>query len=163
MSAQAELRPPRPCGTPTSLLVGAIAMGLAVLVSAGHARADGAAVVPPAHDTAATNTAARFGYGFAIGYGTGIAPRSKQKGRDVADVQTLAIQPVLVDLIVRQRARSAADAAALAGVIAGRSASAELASANGATLVTWTRDGAEVTVVVDVAGHRARARATDAP
>ena len=75
----------------------------------------------------------------------------------------LAIQPVLVDLIVRQRARSAADAAALAGVIAGRSASAELASANGATLVTWTRDGAEVTVVVDVAGHRARARATDAP
>lgn len=75
----------------------------------------------------------------------------------------VAVTPVLVGLVHRQRAQAAADAAALAGVVAGRSAAAELAAANGGELVWWSEIGDEVTVVVDVEGHRARARATDAP
>lgn len=76
---------------------------------------------------------------------------------------TVALVPVLVGLVHRQQAQSAADAAALAGVNGGRSASAALASANDAALVSWSRDGDEVTVTVVVADHRATARATDAP
>lgn len=75
----------------------------------------------------------------------------------------VAITPVLTGLVHRQRAQAAADAAALAGVVGGRSEAAELAGANGGTLVGWSERGDEVTVVVDVAGQRARARATDAP
>jgi hypothetical protein len=37
----------------------------------------------------------RLGYGLALGYGYGVAPREKQRGRDVQDVQTLAIEPYL--------------------------------------------------------------------
>ena len=36
-----------------------------------------------------------IGYGLALGYGYGVAPREKQRGRDVQDVQTLAIEPYL--------------------------------------------------------------------
>jgi Flp pilus assembly protein TadG len=63
----------------------------------------------------------------------------------------------------RERAQTAADAAALAGVTGGRSASADLAVANGATLVSFERDGSTVTVIVRVGDVRARARATDGP
>ncbi len=37
----------------------------------------------------------RIGYGLAIGYGYGVAPRDGQKGRDVQDVRTLAIEPTV--------------------------------------------------------------------
>lgn len=76
---------------------------------------------------------------------------------------TLALQPVLVALIDRARAEHAADAAALAGVTGGESASSELASANDATLVAWSRSGLEVTVTVQVGDQQATARATNEP
>ena len=57
-----------------------------------------------------------------------------------------AIVPVLDDLADRQRAASAADAAALAGVTGGFESSVSLASANGATLVSWSQEGRRVTV-----------------
>lgn len=76
---------------------------------------------------------------------------------------TSALLPVLVDVAHHQQAQSAADAAALAGVRGGRAAAAELAVANGASLVSWQQAGRQVTVVVVVAGQRATARATDEP
>jgi Flp pilus assembly protein TadG len=76
---------------------------------------------------------------------------------------TLGLVPVLVGLVHRQQAQSAADAAALAGVTGGRAASADLAAANDAALVSWSRDGYEVTVTVRVDDHEATARATDEP
>ncbi|HSJ91373.1 MAG TPA: pilus assembly protein TadG-related protein [Ilumatobacter sp.] len=75
----------------------------------------------------------------------------------------LAVEPVLEGLVDRQRARAAADAAALAGVTSGRAGAAGLAAANGGVLVSWSEYGDEVTVVVEVDGQRATARATDAP
>ncbi len=74
-----------------------------------------------------------------------------------------ALVPVLVDLTHREQARSAADAAALAGVTGGRSAAAAIASANDAELVTWSSNGRHVTVGVRVGGQVVNARATDAP
>lgn len=76
---------------------------------------------------------------------------------------TLALVPFLVDLVQRQQAQSAADAAALAGVTGGRGGSAAMASANDATLVSWSRAGRAVTVTVTVDGQLATARATDEP
>jgi hypothetical protein len=76
---------------------------------------------------------------------------------------TLAIVPVLGELIDRQHAQSAADAAALAGVAGGRSGSASLADANGAELVAFSRSGRRVTVSVRVGGQVVSARATDEP
>lgn len=76
---------------------------------------------------------------------------------------TLGLSPVLVDLIDRQRAQSAADAAALAGVSGGRAASWSIAAANDAMLVEWSRDGQQVSVRVEVGDQRASARATDEP
>jgi predicted MarR family transcription regulator len=76
---------------------------------------------------------------------------------------TLALVPFLTDLVHRQQAQSAADAAALAGVTGGRAASASLAAANDGALVSWTRDGRAVTVTVAVGDQRATARATDEP
>jgi len=35
----------------------------------------------------------RLGYGIAAGWGYGIAPRSRQVGRDVAEVQTITLEP----------------------------------------------------------------------
>lgn len=84
-------------------------------------------------------------------------------GTAISAAVMLATVPVLGELIDRQRARAAADAAALAGVVDGEAAAADLAAANGGVLVGWAEAGDEVTVVVDVGGQRARARATDAP
>jgi hypothetical protein len=58
------------------------------------------------------------------------------------------------------RARSAADAAALAGVVGDRPAAAAIAVANGATLVAWARDGPDVVVTVRVGSVTATARGT---
>ena len=74
-----------------------------------------------------------------------------------------AIVPVLADLADRQRAASAADAAALAGLTGGFESSVSLASANGATLVSWSQEGRRVTVRVRVGEQPAIARATDEP
>lgn len=74
-----------------------------------------------------------------------------------------ALVPLLDGLIDRQHAQAAADAAALAGVEGGRSAAVSIAAANGAVLVSWRTRGDEVTVVVQIDGQRASARATDAP
>lgn len=84
-------------------------------------------------------------------------------GVAVTSVVVSATVPLLVDLRDRQRAVAAADAAALAGVIDGRSAAATVAAANGGTLVGWSETGHDVTVVVTVGSERATARATDAP
>lgn len=66
-------------------------------------------------------------------------------------------------LVDRGRAQTAADAAALAGTVGGRSAAHRLAGDNGADLVSYAEIGDVVTVVVDVDGERATARATDGP
>lgn len=84
-------------------------------------------------------------------------------GLAVTAAVLMAITPLLTGLVQRQRAQAAADAAALAGVVGGRPAAADLARANGAVLVAWSEVGDEVTVTVEVADQRARARATDAP
>lgn len=66
-------------------------------------------------------------------------------------------------MVARQRARAAADAAALAATSTGRAGALRLASANGARLVAFVEHGDEVTVTVEVRGERATARATDGP
>lgn len=78
-------------------------------------------------------------------------------------VVVMALVPRLVALRAAQRARTAADAAALAGVLEGRAAASTIAAANGAVLVSWSVDGDEVFVTVEIDGRRATARATDAP
>lgn len=57
------------------------------------------------------------------------------------------------------RARSAADAAALAGAAEGEDAARRLASDNGASLESYSVEGAEVQVEVRLGRARARARA----
>lgn len=59
----------------------------------------------------------------------------------------------------RARAQTAADAAALAGVVEGREAAEELAAANGAELLEFRREGAEVVVRVRLGRSLASARA----
>ena len=75
----------------------------------------------------------------------------------------VALVPWGSGLVAHERARTAADAAALAGVTGGRGAAATMAAANGGVLVSWARDGSEVTVTVRVGDHRALARATNGP
>jgi hypothetical protein len=62
-------------------------------------------------------------------------------------------------VVARAEAQTAADAAALAGAVHGRAAADGLAAANGGRLLSWTTAGAEVEVVAEVRGERARARA----
>lgn len=84
-------------------------------------------------------------------------------GLAITGATTIALVPVLADLIDHQRAQSAADAVALAGVNGGRSSSNAFAAANEAELVGWRRDGRTVTVEVRVGDQTAIARATDEP
>src|SRR5262245_4250399 len=58
------------------------------------------------------------------------------------------------------RARSAADAAALAGATGGRAAAVGLAAANGGFVVAWQGDGSDVVVTVRIGRATATARAT---
>lgn len=60
------------------------------------------------------------------------------------------------------RARTAADAAALAGVSGGPGAAARLADANDAAVVAFARSGETVTVTVRVGDVEATARASSA-
>lgn len=62
-------------------------------------------------------------------------------------------------VVARAEAQTAADAAALAGAMHGRSAADRLAAANGGRLLSWTAAGTEVDVVAEVRGEHARARA----
>ncbi|MEP7046113.1 MAG: helicase/secretion neighborhood TadE-like protein [Ilumatobacteraceae bacterium] len=66
-------------------------------------------------------------------------------------------------LVDRGRAQTAADAAALAATSGGRDAASRLAGDNGAALISYLEEGDAVTVVVEVGGERATARATDGP
>lgn len=84
-------------------------------------------------------------------------------GLAVTAALTMALMPVLQDLTVRQEARSAADAAALAGVLGGSAAAYDVAGRNDAVLVSWSEQGDEVVVTVRVGDHTATARATDGP
>ena len=81
----------------------------------------------------------------------------------LAAVLTVAVGSLAGDVVDAARARTAADAAALTGVTAGRDGSSRLAAANGATIVAWSRAGSEVTVTVRVGGARATARASNGP
>jgi hypothetical protein len=58
------------------------------------------------------------------------------------------------------RARTAADAAALAGVSGGRDASVRLAGEHGGQLLSWSQSGAAAVVTVRVTVRVGRARAT---
>jgi nitrous oxide reductase accessory protein NosL len=68
-----------------------------------------------------------------------------------------------VRVIDRGRAQTAADAAALAAIDGGRSEAGRLAAHNGGRLVSYLESDGAITVVVDVGGQRATARATDGP
>lgn len=80
-------------------------------------------------------------------------------------VATLAVAHVGRLVVDAGRARSAADAAALAGVEGGRHASARLAGEHDAALVSWSSSGppeaTTVTVTVRVGWAQATAAATN--
>ena len=74
----------------------------------------------------------------------------------------LAVLVGELGVVAVERARATADAAALAAVTErgdGRTVAREFAAANGAQLVSFTRAGGEVLVVVRVGRARATARA----
>jgi hypothetical protein len=78
----------------------------------------------------------------------------------LAVVLTLAIARLAGDLIDAARARTAADAAALAAVRGGRPATASLAAEHDASVIGWSRHGRDVIVTVRVGHAVATARAT---
>jgi outer membrane lipoprotein SlyB len=81
----------------------------------------------------------------------------------IASLAVIAIGQFAGRIVERGRAQSAADAAALAGTTGGQPAAVRLAANNGAHLLSYRQRGDEVTVVVEVNGQRATARATDGP
>jgi hypothetical protein len=74
-------------------------------------------------------------------------------------VVLLALVPLAQAAGERARARTAADAAALAGAAEGEPAAREVAAANGAELVAWRAEGTDVWVEVTLGDAHARARA----
>lgn len=74
-------------------------------------------------------------------------------------ITTSLIIGLAVRVIDRAQAQSAADAAALAGVVEGRAGARRLAAANGGSLVEFDHEANAVRVVVEVDGWRAEARA----
>lgn len=77
----------------------------------------------------------------------------------LAGVSVLVLTDLGVAAVSQAQARTAADAAALAGAAEGREAATRVAEANGATLESFEVAGAETEVVVRVGEARARARA----
>lgn len=71
----------------------------------------------------------------------------------------LAIAKVGAQAVDETHAQTAADAAALAGVVGGRSAAAEVAQKNGATIESYLVDHDDVQVIVVIGTRRAAARA----
>ena len=80
----------------------------------------------------------------------------------VAVVATLAIASFGRSIVDAGRARTAADAAALAGVDGGEGASARLAAEHGATLVSWSSSGSPDALTVTVTVRLGRATASAA-
>ena len=78
----------------------------------------------------------------------------------IAAILVLGIGELASDVVAAGRARSAADAAALAGTRDGFAAAAAYAARNGATLVAWRREGDDVVVTVRLGAATATARAT---
>jgi hypothetical protein len=78
----------------------------------------------------------------------------------LAVVLTLAIARLAGDLVDAARARTAADAAALAAVRGGRAAADALAAEHDGSVVEWSRQGRDVIVTVRVGHAVATARAT---
>lgn len=83
-------------------------------------------------------------------------------GAGLALALAVALGDLAGDVIDAARARTAADAAALAGVDGGRAGSDRLASANDAEVVAWSQVGDDVTVTVRVGDASATARASGA-
>ena len=81
----------------------------------------------------------------------------------VAAAVALVIGQLGVAAVHRAQARTAADAAALAGAAEGESAARSVAAANGGELVSFVRDGFVVEVVVRHGRARARATAVGTP
>ena len=77
----------------------------------------------------------------------------------LAVVVVLALVPLARGADERARARTAADAAALAGAAEGAVAAREVAEANGAELVEWHAAGTDVWVTVTLGEARAVAKA----
>jgi secretion/DNA translocation related TadE-like protein len=77
----------------------------------------------------------------------------------VAVVLLLALVPVARAVSDKTRARSAADAAALAGAAEGEEAAREVAERNGARLLHWRAEGTDVWVEVEVGDAHAVAKA----
>ncbi len=100
------------------------------------------------------------------------SPRSAEEGQALPLVVLLVVLAAAAAVLVAQvglavderaRARTAADATALAGAAEGRDAAAEVARANGAELVSFRSEDGEVTVVVRMGRARAGARARREP
>src|SRR6476646_10249961 len=81
----------------------------------------------------------------------------------VAALAVVGIGQFSARIVDRGRAQTAADAAALAATSGGRPAAVRLASANGAILIGYAEDADAVTVVVELHGETAQARARDGP
>lgn len=88
-------------------------------------------------------------------------------GVGLAGALTLGFADFCGDLVDASRARTAADAAAIAGVSGGRPGAERLAGANGATVVEFARSSSEagvtVTIIVRVGDATSTARASNAP
>jgi hypothetical protein len=78
----------------------------------------------------------------------------------LAVVLTLAIARLAGDLVDAARARTAADAAALAAVSGGRAAAEALAGEHDGSVIRWSWQGRDVIVTVRVGHAIATARAT---
>lgn len=78
----------------------------------------------------------------------------------VAAILTIAFGAMARDVIDAARAQTAADAAALASIEGGESGAAAIAGRHGGRLLSWSRSGASVTVVVQVGDAVATARAS---
>jgi hypothetical protein len=78
----------------------------------------------------------------------------------LAVVLTMAIARLAGDLVDAARARTAADAAALAGVHGGLAAANLLAAEHDGLVIEWSRQGRDVIVTVRVGHAVATARAT---
>lgn len=78
----------------------------------------------------------------------------------VAGLLAVATAQAGVAVIDHQRARTAADAAALAGAVGGRTAAARVAAANGARMVSYVDEGEVVLVEVVIGRAVVAARAT---
>jgi Flp pilus assembly protein TadG len=81
----------------------------------------------------------------------------------LAALVAVATAELGVAMVQRQKAQTAADAAALAGLDGGSSAAARLAALNGGQMVAFARRSSIVTVTVRVGGSVAMARASDGP